>query len=900
MKALGDLFFRVLLLAYPRRFRTQYRGDLIDFFREDRRRRREPGGLRGWLAFWMKTTRDTMRAASSLRADERARTRSSGPAGMGAPFRAIAGDLRNARRSLGSTPGTTVVALLVLTIGLGASTTIFAVVDAIALRPLPYADPDHLVSVSEVDLKTGRPTTAAAPNYLEWLARQDVFSDIGASNYVFLTLTDGDRSERMRAVRTTASLFPMLGIVPQIGRLFTAADEAPGAGDVVLISDGFWRSRFGASPSAIGASLQFEDRARRIVGVMPSGFTYPIVAASLSDVRFWVPLAFTAQDRERDGGRTYSLNVVARLGIGVTIDRARQRMTQIRDALAPQYPKWFDDHGVTVRRLRDAVVSASVRSWTVLLLGAVALVLLIACVNVANLLLARGSGRAREFGIRAALGATRADLVRGVALESLLLAALGVAGGWLVAQGGVALLRSALPEALPRLSAIALDGRVFAIAALSGIVTALFVGIAPAIALTRPRVALALREQGRANTASRGQQRIRAALVVVEVALAIVLLVGAGLFVTSFLRVATRDLGFDPDRVVALSVAPRRGADALGRPPEATDADDRATLAAVLARVQNTPGVESAAFMNGGLPLTGSSRTNIVKVAWRAEPFTGDDEAFICETTSGYRDVIGLRLRRGRWLNDSDRADSPNVVVISETAVARYLGDREAIGAGITVDEKSRTVVGVVADTLFRGPEDQRVPQIYIPLRQSSSLGTSLAVRLRSNDASLITAVKDAAWAAAPSAVVANVRTLNDMFTTLLAQRQFNMLLIGAFGSIALLLVFAGIYGVMAHVVAQRVTEIGVRMALGARPSQMLGMVLSRAARLAAIGLAVGWVGAAALEQFIRAFLFEPEPRDPRVYLAVAVALLLTTMIAAVVPALRAARVDPLVSLRAD
>ena len=899
MKALGDLVFRLLLRVYPRDFRGRYRGDLIAFFREDRARPRDPGGLRGWLHFWTKTTRDALRASSSLRAGARTSARSADGSAIIAPFRSMAGNLRDARRSLASTPGTTVVALLVLTIGLGASTTIFAVVDAIALRPLPYTDPDRLVAVSEVDLRTGRPGTAAAQNYLEWLARQDVFSEIGASNYVFLTLTDGDRSERLRSVRTTASLFPMLGIVPQLGRLFNVADEAPGAGDVVLISDAYWRSRFGGSPSALGATLQFEDRARRIVGVMPPGFTYPIVAASLSDIRFWVPLAFTEKDRVRGSGRTYSLSVVARLHSGVTIDRARQRMTQIRDALAPQYPKWFDDHGVTVRWLRDAVVSASVRSWTMLLLGAVALLLLIACVNVANLLLARGSGRAREFGIRAALGATRADLVRAVALESLVLAALGVAGGWLVAQGGVAVLRGTLPDTLPRLSAIALDARVFAIASLSGVATALFVGIAPAIALTRPRVSLTLRESGRANTASRAQQRVRAGLVVVEVALAIVLLVGAGMFVASFLRVATRDLGFEPDRVMTLSIAPRRGADSLGRPAAATDAEDRVTLAAVLARVQNTPGVESAAFINAGMPLAGSSRSNIVSVAWRAEPFSGDDEAFISETTPGYRDVIGMRLRRGRWLADSDRANSPNVVVLSETAVARYLGDREPIGAEITVDEKNRTIVGVVADTLFRGPEGNPVPQIYVPLPQSTALGTSLAVRLRSNDARLIAAVKDAAWAAAPAAVVSNVRTMNDMFATLVAQRQFNMLLIGAFGVIALLLVFAGIYGVMAHVVAQRVTEIGVRMALGARPAQMLTLVLSRAVQLGLIGLAVGWVGAAALEQFIRAFLFQPEPRDPSVYLSVGAALLLTTMIAAAVPARRAARVDPLVSLRA-
>ncbi|HET9370681.1 MAG TPA: ABC transporter permease [Vicinamibacterales bacterium] len=896
MKTIGEWVFAALLLAYPREFRAQYRDDLVAFFREDRERPRTPAGLSGSVRFWWRTVRDLMVASSRLRRERRA----TGQAGarVGGFSRQLV-DLRDAWRSLAGTPGTTAVALAVLTIGLGASTTIFAVADAIALRPLPYADPDRLVVVSETDLKTGRPVPAAAPNYLEWLTRQDVFSAVGASSSVSLVYRDGERSERFLSIRTTASLFPMLGATPQLGRLFDAGNEAPGSEEVVLVSDAFWRTRLAGNPNVIGTLLAFEDGPRRIVGVMPRGFKYPIAGGLLADVRFWVPMKFGAADRARDGGRTYALTVVARLEPDVAIDQARSQMTAIRDALASEYPKWFFDHGVTVRAMRDAVISASVRSWTMLLLGAVGLLLLIACVNVANLLLARASGRSREFGIRAALGATRIDLIRAVAIESLLLAIAGVAAGWFVASLGVAVLSATLPEAVPRVAPIGLDGRVFLAAALVGVATAVLVGVAPAYALTRPRAAFTLRDAGRATTAGRGQQRLRSTLVVVEVALAIVLLVGTGMFIVSFVRVATRDLGFEPDRVATFSVAPRRGADALGRPPEDTDAEDRATLAAVLARIQSTPGVEAAAFMNGGLPF-GSSRSNGVRVAWRDEPFTESDDAYICETTPDYLRVFGLRLRRGRWLQASDRAGSPNVIVLSETAVERYLGGREPIGAEVQIDEKTWTIVGVVADTLFRGPEAERLPQVYIPLPQSSALGTSLAVRLRTNDAVLVETVRNAAWAAAPAAVVSSSRTLNDLLAGLVAQRRFNMLLIGTFGLVALLLVFAGIYGVMTHVVSQRVTEIGVRMALGARPSQMLRMVLARALQLAAIGLAIGWLSAAGLERFVRAFIFQPEPRDPVVYASVAVALLLTAAVAALVPARRAANVDPLTSLRAD
>jgi putative ABC transport system permease protein len=896
---MGERLFSLLLRLYPEGFRDRYRDDLLAFFREDRHHAKYGRGLWRPVRFWRATLKDLIANAAEARMAER-----TGQAPfdrripMAAPHDAgfvTAGrwraDARDAWRSLRATPGATAVALAVLTLGIGASTAIFAVADTVAFRALPFGRPGELVQVAEVDLKDGDVMTVAPQNFLEWQTRQDVFEDLGASQFVSLILRDGPRAERMVAVSVTTNLFGLLQVAPQLGRLFTPDDAVEGRDRVVILSDGFWRRHFGRDPGVIGRSLSIGGTSREVVGVMPPGFVYPLGTRAISRAEFWTPRVTTARDRERDGGRTYNLSVVGRLRPGVTIDAAGRRMQQIRDALAVDYPRWFVDAGVTVRPLMAAVVGPQVRAWMLLLLGAVALVLVIACVNVANVLLARGTRRTRELAVRAALGASRAALVRGLMVESLMLAAAAAACGLILAQLGIAALRATLPDQLPRAASIALDLRVFLIAAGASLLTGLVFGLVPALRLSRPELTSAMRDQGRSSTAGVGQQRLRAALVVVEVALAVVLLVGAALFVGSFARLLDQRLGFDPAGVSAIYVT--------------TAEPDRSAIETALSRVASMPGVEVAAAVGGGLPLTGSYRTDSVTVSGHAEPFRDRDEPSIREVSVSYLEAMRLTLLRGRWIADGDTAATTPVVVISERAAERYFSGRDPIGQTITFREGpgsvTRTVVGVVESTRFLGPESDPSLETLIPIAQAQPAqirSVAIAARMAPGVPVSGQALRAEAWAAAPGAIVSDVESLEERFGTLVAQRKFNTALIAVFAAIALVMVAIGIFGVMACSVEQRTAEIGVRMALGAAPSGMQRMVLLRAAVLAGIGLAIGVAGALVLERTIRGFLFQPGAFDPASYVAGPALVVTIALVAAWLPARRAARVDPLVALR--
>jgi putative ABC transport system permease protein len=906
MSRFEERVFGWLLRAYPAEFRRHYGDDLVAFFREDRRNPRYGAGPGRVVRFWAATMRDLVHAAAEARrADRRARLHLHQGVSMqttarptGLSRHRLADDLRIAVRSLRATPGSTTVALLVLVLGVGASTAIFAVGDAVALRALPFPEPHTLVSVAETDLETGRPVTVAAPNLLEWSARQDVLESLAASSFTRLVMKDGARGERLLAVAVTPNLFGVLGATPALGRLFADADAVAGQDDVVLLTDGAWRRRFGADPAVIGRSLAFEDGARRVVGVMPPGFVYPLGSRFVRSAELWIPKVFTERDRARDGGRTYDLQVIGRLAPGVSLDEARAQFTVLRDSLALAHPRWFEDRGVTVRPLRDAVVAADVRAWMILLLWAVAFVLVIACANVANVLLTRATTRSREVGIRAALGATRWDLVRAAMVESVVLGAAGAAGGLLLAQAAVGVLGASLPAQLPRITAIAIDARVLAAAAAAGLASGLLVGVLPALRISRPDLAGALREQGRANTASAGAERVRSALVVAEVGLAIVLLVGAGLFTASFVRLLQRDLGFDPSNVATVGVSmPRAPSGAMidrSAPPAVA-----VGLPAMLDRLAAIPGVEHVSAVTT-LPLSGNWRTSPMTVVGRQSDGETPDEVAIREATPGFLDVMRLRLRSGRWFTEADSATAPPVIVLGEEAVRQFFSRADPLGADVSVDEQTRRVVGVVAATQFRGPEVEAIPEAYLPLPQARFSSVDLAVRSSAPLASIGPALRDAAWQTIPNAIVSEPRTIASLFGDLVAQRRFNALLVAVFGALALTIVTVGIYGVMGCVVDQRTQEIGVRMALGAQARGMLIMVLRRAAGLTAAGLVVGLLAAAAFEQVMFAFLFEPRPHDPVVYGLTAAVVIVVTLVAAAVPARRAASVDPLIALRAN
>lgn len=820
-------------------------------------------------------------------------------------------DVRDAIRSLRSAPTFTVVALLVLSLAIGASTAIFSVVDAVALRALPYDASDRLVQVGTVDRRTATFGMYQTPqNFADWQARQDVFAAMTATQPAGgFTVNENGVPRDLLALQVTAGYFDVYRAYPQLGRMLTAEDQAEGNQRVVLISDGLWRRQFGADPNVIGRTLR--SRAERkygaplpvpagtwtIIGVMPRGFRSPVSWSWQTDV--WVPYVVPENQRTRDGARSAPLQLTARLADGVTVEDADAQVRAITASLAAAYPTWFEDERGAVRTLHEATVG-NVRAWMLLLLGAAGVVLLIACVNVANLMLARATARGREMQTRAALGASRWRIARGLLVESLLLATAGTLLGLLVAIWGIDVLRAALPESLPRISTVALDARVLGVTALATVLTGLLFGLAPALQLSRPGGASALRDGGRGSTA--GSTRLRSGLVVSEIALAVVLTIGAGLFLSSFVRVANVDIGLDPRNVLTMGVHPRIDASEPGSSDRAV-ARAAAAIPDILDRVSAIPGVVSAGFMAGDLPFSGYSARAEVVVPGREEPFDDDDRVQVRQVTPGYAAAVGTAVVRGRFIEAADTRGSTPVVVLNEEAAARYLGGREPIGATITIERgyaPQATVVGVVGNVRLFGPESAVRPEAYLAAAQGRFLTGALAVRTEGDPLAIADAVRDAIRASFPEISEPEAETLASLFGGLIAQRRFNMLIVGLFGGLALAIACAGLYGVMAYLVTQRTREIGVRLALGAPPGRVMTAVIGRGVMHTAVGIVIGVAVAWWLASSVEAFLFEVQPHDPVVYGAAAALLASCGVIAAFVPARRAARVDPVIALRIE
>jgi putative ABC transport system permease protein len=897
MNSTGERLFRMLLRAYPREFRERYRDDLVAFFHEDRRHPRYGSGPLRSLHFWTTTLRDLARAAAQERFGGQPSTRH----GHQAPAEVVAGllfDARDAIRSLRSTPAVTVTALAVLTLAIGAGTAIFAVVDTVVLRDVPFAEPSHLAAINEVELPSGRPVPVAYPNFADWSRRQDVFESMAASGSGPLLTTIDERPEQLRSYKITANLVELLRVRPAIGPGITLADEQTGA-RVALLSDSLWRRRFHADPAVVGRQIEFDSGSYLVAGVMPQGFKYPIGPAVLTNIDIWIPLTPSPRDLVRTDARTYSLRVIGRLKPGVSLEQASARMQQIRDALAADHPRWFTDHGTLVRPIKDSIVTPSAQSWMMMLLGAVSVVFLVACANLANLLLARTATRSREIGVRTAMGATRSRIVRALIVESVVLALAGAAGGMVLAFWGVEVLRATLPANLSRVSDIAVDLRVVAVATLVALGTGVVCGLLPALQLSRADAAVALRAAGQSATAAAGPQRVRSLFLAVEVAFAAILLVGAGIFASSFVRLVNRDLGFSPVGVLSVGVNPKVPLDRAAY-KQAMRAF-QGSMRDALDRIRAVPGIESAALVAGGAPLTGSWATQTVTAYGRK--FEGDEEVVLKQVTSGYFETVGATILRGRGITAEDRGGAPPVIVLSEEAARKYLGDRDPLGAQIALEaEAPRTVVGVVRGMRLLGPEAEIAPEGYVPYEQSGehSVSASIVIRTAQDPARLIPAVKDAIWSVMPGVVIPDPRTFEEMFATLISQRKLNMMLLGIFGALALLIASIGIYGMLAYLVAGRTKEIGVRMALGAVPSSILRMVLGRASLLVGAGLTAGFVAAIWLERLVLAFVFHGIPHDPIVYSASAVLLMAVGLLAAFIPARRAAKVDPLVALRSE
>jgi putative ABC transport system permease protein len=807
-------------------------------------------------------------------------------------------DLKTAIRSLRTSPTFTGVALIVLALGIGAGTAIFSVVDAVVLRGLPFDEHDRLAVVLEHD--TLRPATfgegATTPQmYLDWRNLQESFEGLAAvGGWSFRLRNENGEPADARGQVVTWEFFPALRIVPVLGRSFTADDEIRGRHRVALLTYGFWQRRFGGDPGVVGKTVELSEEPWEIIGVLPREFSYPV--ASPLPAEIFAPITFTDEQKVRKDSRNYNWTVLGRLKPGVSIEQAHDQMNRLMAALDQQYPKWSPGRRARVVSLHHHLVG-KVRGWMLMLLGAVALVLLIACANVANLMLARATVRTREMGIRAALGAGRWRLVRALLVEGIVLSVAGAAIGLVLAYGGIQVVKAWLPAGLPRVAAIGIDYRVLLAASAAAVLTGVFFGVLPAFHSSRVDLTTALKDSGRSSTAGSGSQLARNVLVVAEVALAVVLLVGAGLFIGSFLKLMNVDLGLDHRNVLALNVGVRVQGNDFAEAQKRGGPYVRQMLDAV----GRVPGVEAAGAVSGGLPLTGSWSRTRLELPGRGE-MKGDDDAIDRRTVSpDYLGTLKIPLRRGRTFTDQDREGSPSVMVINEAAARKYWPGQDPLGQRAIINKKEFTVVGVVGDIRHLGPERPTRQECYIPMAQDAVIGATLVMRTAGDPLAVLPAVKSAIWSVnKDQRLSAETVTLEAYMDRLIAQRRFNMALLALFGILGLVIAAVGIYGVMSYVVAQRTTEIGVRMALGATQRNVVAMVLRRAAILLAAGLAIGSAVAWTASETVGSFLFEIEPNDIVVFAAAVAVLALAGLMASAVPAIRAAGVDPLVALRQE
>jgi len=798
-------------------------------------------------------------------------------------------DLRLCLRTFLKTPTFTVVAVLVLAIGVGANTAIFSAVDAVLLRPLPFGDPDRLVVVWERNIPRDRRSNVASPaNFLAWRDAQQTFTDLAALTLSGTSNLTGDgEPEQLRVQNVTATLFPLLGAEALVGRTFLPEEDVPDD-TVALVSYRLWQRRFGGDASVVGRSVTIGGRARTIVGVMPPGF-------SLFDdtVDLWYPAGF--DDSAREAGGRY-LIVLGRLKPGVTIEAAQAGMDAITANLAAAYPERDAGWASNVVPLHEQVVG-DIRPALLLLAGAVGFVLLVACANVANLLLARATARRRELAVRAALGAGRGRLVRQLLTESLMLAGAGGAAGLALAYGGLRVLVTlAASLGIPRLDEAAIDAVALWFTLGLSVVAGVVFGLAPALTASRLDLNEGLRDGARGSDARGG--RVRAALVVAEVALSLALLAGAGLLLRSFDRLLSVSPGFRPEGVLTMQVSL---SGSKYRPDEARIG----FFEELTRRVERLPGVVAAGGISF-LPLTGLGSATSFTIVGEPEPPPGEHPVADVRAVSGdYFRAMGIPLVAGRTFTGRERGEAARVIVINEAMAERFWPGQDPIGRKVAISWSDRVVdevIGVVADVKLVALDDDVRATAYWPHAREdvTYAGLTLAIRTDGDPAALAPAVVAQVRDLEPLQPVANIRTMDEVVAGSVAPRRVVMLLVTVFAAVAVTLAAIGLYGVIAAVVSGRTREIGVRLAIGARPADVLRQVVGQAMRLVGAGIAVGLAGALALTRLIGSQLFGVAPADPVTFGAVIVLLAAVGLAASLVPALRAARVDPVEALRAE
>jgi putative ABC transport system permease protein len=799
-------------------------------------------------------------------------------------------DLRYALRTLAKTPAFTAAAVATLALGLGASTAVFSLVRGVLLRSLPYPEPERIVDVRETNLVKGRAAmTASPPNFLDWERQNRVFSSMGAYAETLLALSDGGDPERLEVTLATTGFFSTLATAPLLGRTFSAEEASPGRDRVAVLSHRLWIRRFGGDPSLLGRTIRLDAEPYVVLGVMPPGFRFPEDGADA-----WIPLAF-GREVETQRGAHY-LNVVARLRGGVGLDRAAEEMRRLAARLERQYPDTNADYSASVVPLRDRLVGP-VRPALLILLGAVGFVALIACANVANLLLIRGVSRRSEIAVRVALGAERGRLVRQLLTESLLLALAGAALGLALAAGAIELILNFGPGDIPRLAEVGIDGGVLAFLVGTTLAATLLFGLAPALQSSRAPIEGLRGVTGGASLQQRAR-RMRQALVVAEVALALALSAGAGLMLRSLMRLSAVDPGFQSERVLTFELSL----------PEARYPDDGRVGAfadQLLVRLRALPGVRASGAIFG-LPLTGMRFSSSFQVEGAPVAKAHEPSAQVRVASRDYFRVMSIPVIAGRPFGPSDQAGSPPVILATRSAARKFwpngdaLGKRVRFGARPTSTRLQGEIIGIVGDVRDAGLADAPEPLFYACFEQAPVGFFSAVVRTAGSPEGLAAAVRREVGSLDPELPVTALAPLDEVVSRSAARPRFYVLLLSLFAAAALLLAAVGIYGVLAYAVNQRTREIAIRMALGAGAREVQRLVLREGAVLAAAGLAIGLGAALLLTRALGGLLFGIRPTDPATYAGVALLLAAVALTACYFPARRAVRVDPLVVLRME
>jgi predicted permease len=820
-------------------------------------------------------------------------------------------DMRYALRVLRKSPGFTIVAVLSLALGVGANTAIFSIVNAVLLRSLPFSHPDRLVKIVASNREVGaRDIGLSVPEFDDLTSRAGVFDQVTAVVGGPTNLTGGERPQRFELLEVSPNYFSMLGTSAHIGRVFGPGDEAPGFAEAAVISDSLWARGFGRDPGVLGRKIQLDNDPYTIVGVLPPGFRHPGSTVS-TDVEIWVTCGFRADPYPKPERSLRILRgAIGLLKPGIGLEQAQSRLdafaSQLRAEYATDYPAG-SGWSIEAEPLQNSLVG-NVRPMLLVLMGAVALIVLLASVNVANLLLARASGRQREVAVRLALGASRARMIRQTLTESVILSLVSGVVGILTA---IAALRfvAFLPVQIPRLAEVQVDWTVLSFGLLVSLLAGLGFGLVPALQSSKAEIAVAMREGARGSGTSGKTNRLRGLLIASETALAVVLMVGAGLLLRTFWGLLQENPGFNPSRVVAANVyLPVPNNPNLDRydNPENLNSFVRETLR----RVRAIPGVELAS-MTTDLPVTHSSRRYVVNIEDRPDESGKGLFSEVTSATPDYFKVLQASLVRGRYFTEDDGTGKQPVAIIDESTARTYWPDRDPIGRRLSMRSTARaaanppwcTVVGVIKDIKSDGLDQSGAPHIYRPIYQfpgSRALSKSVTVRTSLSAASLEPQIRREIQAIDPDLPVFNVRTMNEVIDGSLASRRLSAELVGVFAVVALLLASVGIYGLLAYMVGQRAHEIGVRMALGAMPSTIGKMIVSRGAGLAGIGVGIGLIMSGIMAPLISSLLYGVRPLDPEVFIAVPVILMVVVLLASYIPAWRAARVSPIVALRRE